>query len=114
MSHTWTGYWEQEGFGRQPMHDLVLHFENGEVQGHGRDIIGRFTFSGRLEADGQVLLNKQYLGKHLVLYQGQYDGEGTIFGQWSIGLWYRGDFLLRLGRTPAASVAEESVESEPV
>lgn len=101
MSHQWIGYWEQEGYGRQPMEDLILQFGNGGICGQGRDIIGHFKFAGQMAPDGRVLLNKQYIGQHDVLYEGQYDGEGTIFGQWSIGPWHRGDFLLRMSRSPS-------------
>ena len=110
MPHRWTGYWEQEGMGRQPMEDMALRFDNGKIHGQGRDIIGRFTFAGRMEPDGRVLLSKQYVGQHSVLYQGQYDGEGTILGQWSIGLWDRGDFLLQLRRSQHDSANESAVQ----
>ena len=37
---------------------------------------------------------KQYLGRHRVLYRGRYDGEGTIYGTWSIGENCKGPFAL--------------------
>jgi hypothetical protein len=42
MSHRWTGYWEQQEFGRQPMENLVLQFHDGQIHGRGEDIIGPF------------------------------------------------------------------------
>jgi hypothetical protein len=113
MANHWNGYWEQRGMGRQPMESLVLQFDNGVVRGSGCDIIGRFTFAGRMAPDGRVQLNKQYIGQHAVLYQGQFDGEGAIFGQWSIGPWDRGDFLLRLSRGAESQRADSAIEQIP-
>jgi hypothetical protein len=96
LSGTWRGYWEQTFWGRQPMHDLVLRFADGRVAGGGVDIIGRFTFAGTYDAHGNVTLTKQYLGRHAVLYRGTYDGEGTVFGRWSIGAAWSGPFALTL------------------
>jgi hypothetical protein len=104
-SGLWRGYWEQPIFGRQPMHDLMLSFSNGTISGQGRDVIGRFTFSGTYDTQGNVQMTKQYLGRHQVLYVGHYDGEGTIFGNWSI-VFSRGPFVLSLADH---SVAEHAV-----
>jgi hypothetical protein len=104
----WRGYWEQRGWGRQSMHDLVLKFAEGVISGKGNDCIGSFRFEGTCDSQGVVVMMKQYLGKHRVLYQGQYDGEGTIFGRWSIGPFDSGEFLLSLvpDRAASAEVAE--------
>jgi hypothetical protein len=84
-SGVWRGFWEQKEFGRQPMEAFHLHFRSGEVNGHGRDVIGRFTFHGAYdEKSGRVAMVKQYLGKHQVRYDGRPDGEGSILGTWSI------------------------------
>jgi hypothetical protein len=80
-----------------------LYFRDGEVRGHGRDLIGRFTFHGDFDPKtGQLRLVKQYLGKHQVLYDGKPDGEGCICGSWLVetevfGKVYsdRGPFWLR-------------------
>jgi hypothetical protein len=101
-SGTWRGFWEQEHFGRQPMEAFVLNFRGGEVAGHGRDIVGRFTFHGEYdERTGRVRMVKQYLGKHTVRYDGGPDGEGCILGKWTIdsellgvGPFTTGPFLL--------------------
>jgi hypothetical protein len=52
---------------------------------------------------------KQYLRKHQVHYQGVYDGEGTIFGQWSIPPCWSGAFALSpvVGRPPADAPIED-------
>ena len=43
------GWWEQPGFGRQPMEQLQLSFNAGEVTGAGIDVVGAFRIAGRLE-----------------------------------------------------------------
>lgn len=84
-SGVWRGYWEQEVYGRQPMEDFYLKFSNGEVTGQGVDVVGRFIFSGEYDTNtGRVLMVKQYLEKHQVLYDGTPDGEGCIHGRWTV------------------------------
>jgi len=101
-SGSWRGYWDQPAFGRQPMNDLVLRFAGGVVEGEGRDFVGRFTFDGSYDDRGNVVMVKQYLGKHRVLYRDGYDGEGTLFGTWSIGDRFSGPFALSAVRPTAA------------
>jgi len=93
-SGPWRGYWEQVYWGRQPMNALVLRFGDGVVSGEGTDCIGPFTFQGRYDAAGHVAMMKKYIGRHSVNYEGTYDGEGTIFGRWSIGASWSGPFAL--------------------
>ncbi|OWK47060.1 hypothetical protein FRUB_00759 [Fimbriiglobus ruber] len=68
------------------MEAFELHFAaDGEVRGHGRDVVGRFTFHGTFDkSTGRTLLVKQYLGKHRVDYDGRPDGEGSILGMWTV------------------------------
>lgn len=95
-SGRWDGFWVQSVLGRQPMKAFALRFADGKVSGEGRDVVGRFTFSGIYnETTGAVRLVKQYVGKHMVLYVGHPDGEGSILGTWSIGSHHSGTFLLR-------------------
>ena len=78
----WSGWWEQRGFGRQEMHDLVLNVDPaGEVSGSGNDCIGSFTIAGNISAE--VALVKQYVRRHSLLYFGSNSGEG-IFGTWQV------------------------------
>lgn len=93
-SGLWRGYWEQPVFGRQPMRDFLLRFSGEKVEGEGRDIIGRFTVRGTCDDRGNVVMVKQYIGRHRVFYRGVYDGEGTIYGTWSIGEHFSGPFAL--------------------
>lgn len=96
------GWWEQRGLGRQPMAQLHLSFDEGNVHGSGTDIIGLFTFTGRLDC-GKVVLVKQYMGKHRVDYIGDFDGEGTFHGTWRVGLYG----FLELWMIKIVSVLEE-------
>lgn len=100
-SGRWDGFWVQEHLGRQAMTPFTLAFAAGRVTGEGRDVVGRFTFSGTYdETSGAVRLVKQYFTaeghrRHQVLYTGRPDGEGSITGTWSIGSLMSGPFLLR-------------------
>ena len=95
-SGQWDGFWQQEGWGRQPMTPFRLHFAGGRVTGEGKDVIGRFTFAGEYdERTGRVEMVKQYVGLHTVDYNGEPDGEGCLQGTWHIGDDYKGPFLLR-------------------
>jgi hypothetical protein len=93
-SGAWRGYWDQEIWGRQPMGPLLLRFHDGHIDGEGRDVIGRFLFEGEYDERGGIRMVKQYIGRHQVLYEGTYDGEGTIFGRWSIPPLWSGSFAL--------------------
>lgn len=104
-SVAWRGYWDQAGLGRQSMHDLVLHFSAGLIAGEGVDILGPFQFESSYADQGTVTLIKYYR-RHDVLYQGTYDGEGTIFGEWFIGKHWRGRFALTPERPAIAAGAE--------
>jgi hypothetical protein len=79
------GWWDQHGFGRQPMLQLQMRISGGKISGSGTDIVGLFTFTGTISEGGAVAMIKKYLGKHQVEYLGSYDGEGTMFGEWRIG-----------------------------
>jgi hypothetical protein len=95
-SGRWDGFWVQEMWGRQAMTPFTLRFADGQITGDGRDVVGRFTFSGEYnEATGEVRMVKHYVGKHRVLYVGRPDGEGSIQGTWSTGEHNNGPFLLR-------------------
>ena len=95
------------------MHDVVLHFSSESVAGGGVDVIGAFTFAGHVRSDGSVTMVKQYFGGHRVLYHGQYDGEGTIHGQWSIDPHWSGPFLLHMDRTAMAEPSHAAGQVEP-
>jgi len=97
------GWWEQEGFGRQPMYELTISLLDGNLHGQGRDIVGPFTLNGQVVQD-QVAILKRYLGQHSVEYYGAYDGEGTFAGHWEIG-GDRGTWIIQI-------VREEGSEGE--
>jgi hypothetical protein len=110
----WSGWWEQQGLGRQKMYNLVLDIDSeGRIVGGGDDCIGRFTFRGQFRPDGTVSLVKQYVGLHQVAYEGCNSGEG-IFGTWCISVAWpfcdTGKFALR----PVADHLAETAEIEEV
>jgi hypothetical protein len=113
FSGAWHGYWEQKFFGRQLMHELTLHFAGGCIRGQGYDCIGDFTFTGEYDDQGGVYLLKQYVGKHSVNYVGQYDGEGTIYGRWTIGKLWSGPFALSPANFDTADLPILTIAAEP-
>lgn len=85
-SGPWVGLWIQRGFGKEKM-SLSLAFVDGRVTGSGRDIIGRFNFSGTYDLKtGRVVMTKQYEGGHRVAYDGANQNDGMwLWGVWNIG-----------------------------
>jgi hypothetical protein len=53
------------------------------VRGKGHDDIGEFILQGYVEPNGMAHFEKQYLGKHVVLYDGMLQGE-KITGHWTL------------------------------
>lgn len=81
----WEGWWEQEGYGRQPMTNLIIGFDGNEFAGLGMDIIGPFALHGEISHGGQVTIGKSYILAHTIRYEGTFDGEGTMSGIWTNG-----------------------------
>jgi len=75
------GWWEQSGLGRQPMSNLIVEFDNGQLEGSGDDIVGRFTLTGQVQGD-TIVMRKQYCGQHAIDYHGTSVGEGLYHGDW--------------------------------
>lgn len=96
-----TGWWQQNGYGRQNMEELKLDFQGPTIFGQGTDIIAPFTLSGKVRPDGSVEILKQYARRHSVLYIGNYDGEGTMSGKWDIS-GYRGEWSIRISTSKSA------------
>ena len=52
-----------------------FHAHPGEiVRGKGHDEIGEFVLQGWVDDHGMAHFEKQYLGKHIVMYDGQMAG----------------------------------------
>jgi hypothetical protein len=99
-SGAWDGFWEQAGWGRQPMQAFELNFgEKNDVLGQGVDVIGKFIVRGEYDkTTGIISFRKLYLGKHTVHYEGKPDGEGSILGTWLIeSTWgdQKGPFMIK-------------------
>jgi hypothetical protein len=98
---------------------LTLRLGEGQIDGEGDDCIGRFTFRGGYNERGHVTMVKQYVGKHRLLYEGSYDGEGTIFGRWTFSPTWTGPFALKLEAAEAdeqeiAEIVPATVAISPV
>ncbi len=100
------GWWQQRGLGRQPMRNLALTFDDKQIHGRGVDIVAPFTLAGKIREDGAVELVKQYRNRHSVLYVGQYDGEGLLYGQWDID-GFRGQWSIKLLRPSHPAMADD-------
>ncbi len=102
------GWWQQSGYGQQPMRQLCLNFTGNTITGQGIDVIAPFTLAGQVREDGAVEILKHYIRRHSVLYVGQYDGEGLFYGHWDIQ-GQRGEWsikLLRSNSTEADDIQE--------
>lgn len=98
------GWWEQDGYGRQPMEELRIAFDGRNLRGSGVDFVGPFTLEGTVSEAGIVAILKQYLGRHQVVYIGRSDGEGTFTGIWRIGA-LGGRWTIKIGRLESPSSA---------
>ena len=106
MEIKYSGWWEQVGYGRQPMQNLLLRFDGEKITGSGSDCVGDFTFHGMIQGS-QVNLLKQYIGKHQIEYRGVSDGEGTYFGNWYLLGYVGGKWLLHVGANRETREIEE-------
>jgi hypothetical protein len=105
------GWWHQPEFGRQPMLDLRLHIAGGRITGAGRDIVGRFTLAGTSDEQGRVAMIKRYIDLHTVEYEGQYDGEGLLWGLWHIGP-LTDRWMIKIARTNVSNRAVDDATAD--
>jgi hypothetical protein len=63
------------------MEQLRLAVASPHIEGSGTDCIGPFVLDGVITKGGVVALQKSCVGKHVVTYDGQYGGEGRIWGR---------------------------------
>ena len=107
------GWWEQRWFGRRPMEPLLLSFSPPRIEGSGTDCIGGFVLDGVITSGGGVSLQKSYVGKHDVTYDGHYDGEGRMWGTWKCGP-DSGRWMIAMRRGgEEADIIDDLVEIEP-
>lgn len=95
------------------MQKLRLSFAGRRVEGSGTDIVGPFVLSGLIADDGAVVMRKQYTQRHSVDYFGNYDGEGTMTGEWRLA-GMRGRWMISIRRFDADPEADavEIIASE--
>ena len=101
------GWWEQAGYGRQPMDDLRLTFSDGAIFGSGTDMIGDFQMRGELK-DDKIYLHKQYIGQHAIEYHGASIGEGAYSGIWSCDGIPGGNWFIAFVRSSESANASTS------
>jgi hypothetical protein len=84
LSGEWVGFYTYQTKPAQlPMH-LTLLFDQGAVTGSGLDNPGAFLIEGRYDEFTQrAALEKRYLGKHTVKYEGQLEN-GDLVGTWCL------------------------------
>ena len=85
-------------YGRQPMEELQVVIEGRELRGSGVDIFGPFSLRGIIGETGVVAIQKRYVGRHLVEYVGEFDGEGSMSGTWRIDDWEGGRWMIAITR----------------
>ena len=101
------GWWEQVFYGRQPMEPLEVSLAGRRIDGRGSDVVGTFALEGFVATDGRVSIEKRYLGRHSVMYEGQCDGEGRMWGVWALA-GYNGRWMIELGRRATADADDAS------
>jgi len=109
----WRGYYVQ--FGRRADMELNLEFRDGDVHGEGEDPVGWFIITGTYDVDdGKVLVQKEYLGRHTVIYDGVAGADRHLRGDWTFrhsqgrGPWH----LWPIG--DEADRAETTVVKQPI
>jgi hypothetical protein len=84
-SGEWVG-WYKYPDGKQTNTSAVIFFFPGHVAGYGNDEVGDFYINGAISGT-HLTWDKQYVGKHLVKYDGNL-ANGSITGKWDIpGSW---------------------------
>eukprot|EP00808_Paulinella_micropora_P014537 g75808.t1 len=95
-----TGFCAQGDGQRYNMSLSDLKLRGGKIEGQGSDEIGRFTVNGSYSKDTKKFkFDKQYIGQHLVLYEGTISEQSTqllMKGQWNIPPYSSGPFELYL------------------
>ena len=106
------GWWEQSGR-REEMEGLRMTISGNQLSGSGYDVIGPFTFDGTLDENNDVRMIKEYLGKHRVLYKGEYDGKDLMWGIWMIGF-STGPWEIKFGADKEDEETEKKKETEVI
>eukprot|EP00457_Paulinella_chromatophora_P002111 gb/GEZN01002115.1/.p1 GENE.gb/GEZN01002115.1/~~gb/GEZN01002115.1/.p1 ORF type:complete len:796 (-),score=107.06 gb/GEZN01002115.1/:249-2603(-) len=97
------GFYSQPDGVRSEMEFAYLTLRSGRVRGQGDDVIGGFTVMGTYSrAAKRFKFDKQYIGQHLVIYEGTITEQPTqllLTGQWHIPGNWSGPFELYLKYT---------------
>lgn len=80
----WNGFYVENRRSRRGWMHLYMSFENGQINAEGTDYVGPWIATGSYDLDQRrCLWEKQYLGKHRVVYSGEITQNG-IMGNWEI------------------------------
>ena len=83
-SGPWVGFFLDKRLPGRHQMDLSLTFQQGVIQGDGRDRVGEFLIRGKYDvADGRCHWCKRYIGAHDIYYDGFNEGKG-IWGTWEL------------------------------
>lgn len=113
-SGAWRGFYVYAAGGQRHAMQLDLVFDAQTVRGAGTDDIGPFSIHGGFEPDGvRVWWHKQYVGAHVVWYDGVRDGARPrlVYGGWRIGPAAAGGFKIWRG-TDGGSALDMGVASD--
>lgn len=96
---TCTGYYVYNNNKKEDMSFSYFTMRNGRVRGQGDDPVGAFTICGTFDKTKMTLqFDKQYVGKHLVKYNGKITGTPgktlVVDGKWNIPGSWDGPFQL--------------------
>jgi hypothetical protein len=91
-SGEWCGFYLEPQQPRRGWMHLYINFSDGKIQGEGTDYVGPWVIQGSYDLVSQLCQwNKQYQGKHRVVYEGRITDSG-IQGRWQIHNWNEGPF----------------------
>lgn len=80
---TWKGWYEQHGSKHNMSFKDFQIDDEGIIAGEGNDEVGDFSIKGEIQDDGALKFTKTYIGKHSIVYTGQFDDD-FIKGKWVI------------------------------
>jgi len=87
MAGIWSGVWEGSytyGEGKQDNTAATLLFVPASltVVGHGADLYGEFSLSGKYDRSNNIHWTKTYIAKYSLLYTGKFETDASISGNW--------------------------------
>jgi len=91
----WSGRFKQGKDWHEMEFEHMMIDKAGYINGNGKDDFGTFNLGGSCDVNGNVSIDKKYIGAHTVLYKGKMDGQGAVKGSWEIAGSGNGNFELK-------------------